>query len=234
MAVDPFFSSTCPQHLSIRPRPGGRPPHSRRPGAFGSFTSAPGPTGSGTAGTSSGTCPGSTSGPGLPTPPIPAFCGWPGSTATGTAKTSGPSARCAATAWNSSRSRSSAGRGALDVLARPKPPGEEWWFVITGQHPQKLGAAAERLFASYSGGDPDPLLRLRRGQPDDAGLPFDRSAPLGPDPRRIPPGPRSPGGRCGRAASPSTGAGSPTSSPSPPPSGRTPSRRSSSSAPSSD
>jgi hypothetical protein len=42
------------------------------------------------------------------------------------------------------------GSGALDVLARPKPPGEEWWFVITGQHPQKLGAAAERLFASYS------------------------------------------------------------------------------------
>jgi hypothetical protein len=40
--------------------------------------------------------------------------------------------------------------GALDVLATPVGAPEERWFVITGQHPQLLGAAAERLFAAYA------------------------------------------------------------------------------------
>jgi hypothetical protein len=40
--------------------------------------------------------------------------------------------------------------GALDVLAAPASPGEERWFVITGQHPQMLGDAGERLLAAYA------------------------------------------------------------------------------------
>jgi hypothetical protein len=40
--------------------------------------------------------------------------------------------------------------GVLDVLGQPRSPHEEWWFVITGQHPQKLGSAAGRLLAAYS------------------------------------------------------------------------------------
>jgi hypothetical protein len=40
--------------------------------------------------------------------------------------------------------------GMLDVLAQPVGPGEERWFVITGQHPQLLGDAAERIFAAYA------------------------------------------------------------------------------------
>ncbi len=39
--------------------------------------------------------------------------------------------------------------GAAAVAAAPRPADEEWWFVITGQHPQKLGAAAGRLLAAY-------------------------------------------------------------------------------------
>jgi hypothetical protein len=39
---------------------------------------------------------------------------------------------------------------ALDVVARRRPPDEAWWFVITGQHPQSLGAAAGPLFAAYA------------------------------------------------------------------------------------
>jgi hypothetical protein len=39
--------------------------------------------------------------------------------------------------------------GALDVLATPVSPREERWFVITGQHPQLLGDAGERLLAAY-------------------------------------------------------------------------------------
>jgi hypothetical protein len=40
--------------------------------------------------------------------------------------------------------------GALDALVRPVGPHEERWFVITGQHPQMLGAAGERLLAAYA------------------------------------------------------------------------------------
>ncbi len=40
--------------------------------------------------------------------------------------------------------------GVLDVLGRPRSPHEEWWFVITGQDPQKLGGAAGRLMSAYS------------------------------------------------------------------------------------
>ena len=40
--------------------------------------------------------------------------------------------------------------GALDALGRPRCPHEEVWFVITGQDPQKFGAAAGRLFSAYS------------------------------------------------------------------------------------
>jgi hypothetical protein len=40
--------------------------------------------------------------------------------------------------------------GALDVLATPAAPGEERWFVITGQHPQMLGDAGDRLLAAYA------------------------------------------------------------------------------------
>ena len=40
--------------------------------------------------------------------------------------------------------------GAGDVLAVRKPADEEWWLVITGQHPQLLGALAGRLFAAYA------------------------------------------------------------------------------------
>jgi len=38
--------------------------------------------------------------------------------------------------------------GAGDVLAARKPADEEWWLVITGQHPQLLGALAGRLFSA--------------------------------------------------------------------------------------
>lgn len=40
--------------------------------------------------------------------------------------------------------------GAMDVLARPCPSDEEWWFVITGQHPQLFGPAAGGLFGAYA------------------------------------------------------------------------------------
>ena len=39
---------------------------------------------------------------------------------------------------------------ALEVVARRKPADEDWWFVITGQHPQVLGSAAGPLFAAYA------------------------------------------------------------------------------------
>jgi len=40
--------------------------------------------------------------------------------------------------------------GALDVLATPVGPREERWFVITGQHPQMLGATGARVLAAYA------------------------------------------------------------------------------------
>jgi hypothetical protein len=40
--------------------------------------------------------------------------------------------------------------GAADPLAVMKPADEEWWFVITAQHPQMLGATAGRLLAAYA------------------------------------------------------------------------------------
>ncbi len=39
--------------------------------------------------------------------------------------------------------------GLMDVLATPVSPREERWFVITGQHPQMLGDAGERLLGAY-------------------------------------------------------------------------------------
>jgi hypothetical protein len=39
--------------------------------------------------------------------------------------------------------------GALDALVTPVGPHEERWLVISGQHPQMLGASAERLLAAY-------------------------------------------------------------------------------------
>jgi hypothetical protein len=38
--------------------------------------------------------------------------------------------------------------GALDLLAGPRPPDEETWFVISGQHPQHFGETAARFFAA--------------------------------------------------------------------------------------
>jgi len=40
--------------------------------------------------------------------------------------------------------------GVLDALVTPVGPHEERWFVITGQHPQMLGASGERLLAAYA------------------------------------------------------------------------------------
>jgi hypothetical protein len=40
--------------------------------------------------------------------------------------------------------------GAVAVLANPAAPGEERWLVITGQHPQMLGEAGDRLLAAYA------------------------------------------------------------------------------------
>lgn len=40
--------------------------------------------------------------------------------------------------------------GAVEAGSRPAPSDEERWFVITGQHPQMLGAAADRLLAAYA------------------------------------------------------------------------------------
>jgi hypothetical protein len=40
--------------------------------------------------------------------------------------------------------------GVLDALVTPVGPHEERWLVITGQHPQMLGASAERLLAAYA------------------------------------------------------------------------------------
>jgi hypothetical protein len=39
--------------------------------------------------------------------------------------------------------------GLADLAAAAIPTGEESWFVITGQHPQKLGGPAGRLLAAY-------------------------------------------------------------------------------------
>lgn len=36
--------------------------------------------------------------------------------------------------------------GAAELLARAKPPEENWWLVIAGQHPQLFGATAGRFF----------------------------------------------------------------------------------------
>ena len=41
-------------------------------------------------------------------------------------------------------------RGLRDLAAEAARPGEERWFVITGQHPQMLGRLAGRLFAAYA------------------------------------------------------------------------------------
>ena len=40
--------------------------------------------------------------------------------------------------------------GALDLLSTVVGPREERWFVISGQHPQLLGDAGERLLAAYA------------------------------------------------------------------------------------
>jgi hypothetical protein len=40
--------------------------------------------------------------------------------------------------------------GSLDPLVTPVGPREERWLVITGQHPQMLGGAGERLLAAYA------------------------------------------------------------------------------------
>jgi hypothetical protein len=40
--------------------------------------------------------------------------------------------------------------GAADPLRSKIPAGEEWWLVITAQHPQLLGATAGRLLTAYA------------------------------------------------------------------------------------